>query len=268
MESPSSNSSVNIDELATMFLTPKRVAARDDENAMLATGTPSEVMHADHPIHLWSWGTGPRVLLCHGWDSRGSHLGAFLQPLLAANLAVTLYDAPAHGDSPGHRSNVVDLGRALLTVADAVGPIAGLISHSAGSPASLWAFGKGLDVQASVHIAGPASLNNILRGYAYALGLPRDAMPAFKQRVESAIGCPVADLDAEALSHHLNHPALFIHDQDDREIPVSESQRLHQASPGSLLEVTAGLGHRRVVGDPGVVARAVQFLSERIVRAA
>ncbi|WP_408528934.1 alpha/beta hydrolase [Paraburkholderia fungorum] len=80
-----------------------------------------------------SGGEGKPVLLCHGRESRASHLGAFIQPLIAAGFSVIAYDAPAHGDSPGGTASVVSFGRALISVANEIGPPEGLVSHSLGS---------------------------------------------------------------------------------------------------------------------------------------
>jgi hypothetical protein len=38
----------------------------------------------DHARRLpvYSWGSGPTILLAHGWSGRGSQLGAFVEPLV------------------------------------------------------------------------------------------------------------------------------------------------------------------------------------------
>jgi len=39
-------------------------------------------------IKAWKWGSGPSVLLVHGWNGRGMQLGRFVDPLLAAGYQV------------------------------------------------------------------------------------------------------------------------------------------------------------------------------------
>ncbi len=98
--------------LATAFLTPRRVAAQPEELALLARARhetlPASAAGPDAPaLPCWVWEPGPHaaaaVLLVHGWDSRGSHLGAWVPPLLRAGVRVLAFDAPAHGDAPGRQ---------------------------------------------------------------------------------------------------------------------------------------------------------------------
>jgi pimeloyl-ACP methyl ester carboxylesterase len=56
-------------------------------------------------------------------------------------------------------------------------------------------------------------------------------------------------------------PLLVFHDRDDRDVAWTDGEAIAAAWPGAELVSTAGLGHRRIVHDPGVVARAVAFLA-------
>jgi pimeloyl-ACP methyl ester carboxylesterase len=67
----------------------------------------------------------------------------------------------------------------------------------------------------------------------------------------------------QRLAHALNVPALILHDADDHDVPWQEGATLAAAWPGATFEKTSGLGHRRILRDPTVVARAVEFLSTR-----
>nr|MBA3542137.1 hypothetical protein [Deltaproteobacteria bacterium] len=95
-----------------LFTSPRRHPRPDREKAILATARPFTVDVAlrsprwrGHHIDVaaWRWGHGPTVLLVHGWEGRGSQLGSFVEPLVAAGLSVVAFDAPAHGDSAGNR---------------------------------------------------------------------------------------------------------------------------------------------------------------------
>jgi len=52
-----------------------------------------------------------------------------------------------------------------------------------------------------------------------------------------------------------------VHCVDDDEILHSQAERTHAAWPGSELLSTEGLGHRRILRDPGVIASVIGFLS-------
>lgn len=66
----------------------------------------------------------------------------------------------------------------------------------------------------------------------------------------------------EQICHGLTHPRRLALTPEDREMPYAESVALAQAWPGSMLEPVAGLGHRRMLRDPSLVARAVRFLTD------
>src|SRR5690349_14148219 len=68
-----------------MYFTPRRAPLSNSERRVLGDGRPFEV--AFHPpgrteypggaLKAWRWGEGERkVLLAHGWESRGSRLAA------------------------------------------------------------------------------------------------------------------------------------------------------------------------------------------------
>jgi hypothetical protein len=56
-------------------------------------------------------------------------------------------------------------------------------------------------------------------------------------------------------------PTLLMHDRDDRSTPAGQSSAIADGWPGSQLHLTVGLGHNRLLRDPDVVARAVDFVT-------
>jgi len=246
------------------FSAPERVPLTSDERAALAGHADAPLRHEGVKLARWTLGSGPRVVLVHGWNSRGAHLLGFARPLLEAGFSVTLFDLPAHGDSTGHAASVVHAGRALRAVVADIGePVHGVIGHSMGSAAALLAFAHGWQVKRSVHLAGPSSLTPMVKGLAAAHGLgPADAA-AFAGWVERFIGTRITYVDLERLQHGLRHQGLIVHDPEDRTVPFAASEALHDAWPGSRLEPAQGLGHRRLLLDAGVIARSVTFLTDR-----
>ncbi len=247
------------------FSRPKRIAASPAERVWLEQARHSTHLHADQEIQLWTLGTGPRVLLVHGWDSRGSHLAAFIEPLLRAGFAVTLFDLPAHGDSSGDHSSVVHASQALLSLTRELGDVQAVIAHSIGSAAALIAFQQGLQVKASVHLCGPSSLSAMVGLQARGFGLNPAQSEAFQRWVEDFIGQPTQSVDLPSLLDGLRHRALIMHDPEDKVVPAAASQDLHAAWPGSELVTLQGLGHRRVLTDTQVITRAVTHVSQQLV---
>jgi len=57
-----------------------------------------------------------------------------------------------------------------------------------------------------------------------------------------------------------------VHDQQDHDVPWQEGETLAHAWPNAISIQTQGLGHRRILRDPAVVARSVAFMAESSVQ--
>ena len=103
------------------FSTPERIPLTAEERAALAGHAQTPLRHEGVKLARWTLGQGPRVVLVHGWNSRGAHLLGLARALVEAGFSATLFDLPGHGDSTGHAASVVHAGRALRTLIAAIG---------------------------------------------------------------------------------------------------------------------------------------------------
>lgn len=241
------------------FAVPDRVPATAQEADFLATATPFRLKVEAQDIVYWTVGNGPRVLLVHGWCSRGSHLMGFVQPLLAAGFCVVLFDAPAHGDSEGVVSSMIHAGRSALALAQALGDFHALISHS-GFDGRAVGIGQRPVGGKSVHISGPSSMKQVVIGIAHAHGLDREQAQAFHRWAQAFTRVSLDSADLPALSTGLRHQGLIVHDAGDRVVNLAQSQALQSAWSNSTLVITEGLGHRRILSDPQAITTIVGFL--------
>lgn len=245
---------------------PCRAALTEAETQLLQSGTLQSLQADGNTLVGWSWGdAGPRVLLVHGWDSRASHFGQFVLPLCRAGFQVWAFDGPGHGDSSGSLSSVVHHGKAILAIAEAFGPFDGLIAHSVGSPAALYAFHNGMRVRSSVHIAGPASLVRVIQRIAQATDMDATGTEQLLRLTEAHIGQPVSSMELDALADGFLHPALMLHDPADLVVPYAESCALAEAWHGAKLVDIAGAGHSRIMGHPEAIAASVEHLASTIL---
>lgn len=251
----------DLEQACRAFAVPDRVSASWSEVSSLGKGWLASLDVDGERLAFWMYGSGPVVVLMHGWSSRGSHLMGFVQPLVAAGFSVAMFDAPGHGHSGGERSSVIHAGRTALRLAEHLGDVYGIIAHSAGSTAALWALCNGLSVQRSVHVCGPSSMTPVVIGIARAHCLDDRQTAAFCAWAEAFMGVALASVDLPALAVGLSHPGLIIHDGDDRVVPVAQSRALHEAWARSTLIETRGLSHRRILSDADVIARAVGFMT-------
>jgi pimeloyl-ACP methyl ester carboxylesterase len=221
------------------------------------------------------WGN-PTAYLVHGWGGWWQQLGAHVEPLVARGLCVVAFDAPSHGDSGpgahGARSTTFpEMGEALAAVVAQFGRPTLVVAHSAGGLAAVHALGLGVRPDSLVLVAPPDGVEAMLPVFAAALGVGPRSQEVMVRRAERRVGTPVAELDllAMAAGHGFLPHLLVVHDRHDREAPLAGGVRVTDAWHDARLLVTEGLGHRRVLWDPEVVARVTSFAAaaaERVRR--
>jgi pimeloyl-ACP methyl ester carboxylesterase len=153
------------------------------------------------------------------------------------------------------------MGAAVLDAARKLGPFHGVVAPSAGAAATTLALKDGALIERMVYVAPPADLGEFLGRVAAALDLPVEVLPIARRRIAKRFGFQWEAIAHFHLARSMRAPLLLIHDSDDREIDLDNGVRLASLWRGSRLEVTSGLGHRRILREERVVARAVEFLA-------
>jgi pimeloyl-ACP methyl ester carboxylesterase len=250
-----------------VFLTPGRRTPSAAERAALATGYRFSVPFAATRLAAWSWGDGPTVFLVHGWGGSAARMTSFVGPLLAAGYSVVAFDGPGHGASDGSTSSVVEMALALRAVtewtaaADAVRGHPAAIGHSIGGAAIALAASQGVPFRRMAFIGTPADLESPSRSFATGLGLPPEVVSRMQARIERRFGIRWRDLAVPRLAPSAPAPLLVVHDRQDAAVPATEAERIAQSWPGSQQLTTTGLGHHRILHDPGVVRAVVEFVA-------
>lgn len=214
-----------------------------------------------HPVAAYAWGRGPSVLLIHGWSGRGAQFCDFVPGLVDAGFEVIAFDAPAHGRSPGRATTLLQIADVIAKLAQTFGPLRAMVAHSFGALCALYAATTGAATERVVAISPPASLEGLLVSFASALGLPRAAQAVLARLLEERFGHDLwSRFSAIELARRVSGAGLVIHDRADREIPWAEGAAVAEAWPGARLMLTDGLGHRRLLRDPEVIAATVDFI--------
>jgi pimeloyl-ACP methyl ester carboxylesterase len=202
----------------------------------------------------------PRVLLVHGWAGDAQQMRALGDAAAAAGFDPVLLDLPAHGASEGAQATLPQWVRALFSASAGLGPWYGVVAHSLGALAVTHAVARGLVAERLVLLAPSPPPALFLRWFAAGLGLT----DALAERMEQAIlrreGVGVEQFGPDWLGARVHVPALVVHDRDDRTAPLATGRALAMALRGAQLQVTQGLGHRRILDDASVIAAALQHL--------
>lgn len=261
---------------ARLFTMPRRHRRPEREQSILDRGSRFTVpilRRAPHwggemiDVAAWRWGEGPTVLLVHGWEGRGAQLGAFVEPLVEAGMSVVAFDAPGHGDSPGHRLFLSDMADCVGQLGEHVegswGRVHAVIAHSFGSAATMLAHQRyGFDAPRNVFLAPAAMASRAVGGFAELLALEEADKQALADRLTVESGVTFEELDVAALVGGRDAGLLIIHDEEDREVSYEQARILSSSWPSAQLVSTLGLGHRRILRDPAVVAEAVTYATQ------
>jgi pimeloyl-ACP methyl ester carboxylesterase len=242
-----------------LFCTPRRHHRPGWEKHIAIRG---ETLRVGSNLAAHAWGTGPIVVLVHGWEGRGTQLGRFVEPLVAAGFRAIAVDSPAHGDSSGSRTDLIECMEALRKVARELGPLAGVVAHSFGGAVTTLALERGLEATSVVLIGAPSSVEDVVRRFGELTGVRGEAMQAFRDGLERQTRVKMKDVEIFERVAGLHVPALIVHDRDDREVPFHDAERLVAQWPGAMLMATSGLGHRRVLRDDEVIRRTVAFVAQ------
>jgi pimeloyl-ACP methyl ester carboxylesterase len=246
-----------------LFFTPPK--ARPSARALesLASGRRGAVILDGLPVAYWVWDApGPIVYLLHGWGGTAAQLTSFVPELKARGHAVVAIDAPAHGASPGRRSSLLHFSRALRAVASVEGAPYAVIAHSLGGAAATHAMREGLPVSRAVFIGTPADVGRYFRDFLSSVGVPESRHDAVVRVLEKRFGFSWERLALPVVGPEMRTPLLVVHDEADAEISSADAALIARAWPGARRLATAGLGHRRILRDGGVIGRAVDFVSE------
>ena len=245
-----------------MWFKPGRDKLRDGEAELLAEGRQETVSFEGLRIAIQIWGSGPTVLLVHGWGDRGSRMAIIATALAKAGFRALAFDAPAHGDSQGWGTSGIQMAALTRSLADEYGPFTGAITHSFGGVAVNLACRNGLALDRLVCISPPADAPRLMTLYLGMLKL----RPAITERVQEMAREQFGDDIWERLSMYnkpaeMPLPALIVHDRTDRVALFSEGERVAASWPNARMLATDGLGHRRILRDPEVIAQVVAFIA-------
>jgi pimeloyl-ACP methyl ester carboxylesterase len=207
------------------------------------------------------------AVLVHGWTGEAAFMCAFAEYLCRRGVRSVLLDLPAHGQSAGHQTNLMDCAQAVHEVAKALGPVRFAIGHSIGGLAALVA-GEGrrplphaISFEAYVLVSVPDRFADVTRRFGDDRGLSPAALGAFERRLEQLAQRKIADFTGSNFLTKIDRPSLLLHARDDQEVPFADAERMAAIVPRAHVHALDGLGHRAILYAPPAVRAAAAFLA-------
>jgi pimeloyl-ACP methyl ester carboxylesterase len=245
----------------THFSLPRRFDRPERERALLEEGRAFEFVAGGVPHRGSRFGKGKKVLLVHGWESRGAQLGALVRPLVTDGHEVILFDAKAHGDTPGRMVDARDFADAVEAVAAREGELHAVVAHSMGGMAAAGARRLGVRAARWVVMGSPLSPEGAVAYLTRMLALSPAVVARVEQRLAERFETSWQSLVAGELFSGGDVPLLIVHDREDDDVPFTHAARIARAWGPAEVHATEGLGHRRILWDAGVVERVRGFVA-------
>lgn len=206
---------------------------------------------------------GPVALLVHGWGGHARQLLPLAESLAQHGFRPVLMELPGHGRSTGTTSSLPQFARAIDYVAARLQQeghrIGVLVGHSLGANAAAYAASRGTAAARLVLVAPPASPRAYTRYFAKVFGLTEDTRAAMQRHIEAREGVLMQHFEPAAVAPRIRVPTLVVHDRGDVINAFADGQAYAHAITGAQLVPTEGLGHRKILKDPGAIARVVLF---------
>jgi hypothetical protein len=254
---------------ARAFLTPRKARVPERERTWVKRARPETFQAGPFVLsgHRWSE-SGEKVLLVHGWEGRGSQLGGLAIALAGQGFQPITVDLPAHGTSRGAQTNLVEISQAIGAMVTHLGGVHGIVAHSFGAAGTTVALRERLSVERLVYLAPAEDFEHYPRVFSQWLGLSQPLTDRMRRTIERKLGVTMAELRGGLLAPRMLAPLLVVHDEDDVDVPWQDGKTYSEVWPDSVLRTTRGLGHRRILREPEVLASVVGFFKEPLPRAA
>ena len=245
-----------------IFFSPLNYRVPQKEKAIEKEAEKFTLQVAGKKIQCYAWGKGPVILLVHGWAGRATQFRKIISALVHENFRVIAFDGPAHGKSQGRATNIQEFEEALKKIYDKAGVPEGIIAHSFGGGAVLYAAMNGLSVKKLINIASPTIGDEIIHTYLKTIHASPGTARFFKAYIQKTTGKEFDEFTGlhfiRKITQDMN--LLLVHDENDPEVPIDHAVELMKSYPRATLLKTSGLGHTRILKEDEVIKRCVSFM--------
>jgi len=207
-------------------------------------------------------GSGKRVLLVHGWSGRGTQMAWIAQALNEKNLDVWIMDGPGHGQSERGPSSLFDFMHAIHEAHRVLGTFHYGIGHSLGGLALLGAGVRGIAWEKLVMIGTPNRISDVIHRFCNTLRVNEKVEQRMVQFLEQKYRDAVDSWAAERLLSEADFPGMIVHDEQDFDVPLTDTEQMIAHWPSGQIYRTAGLGHRRILLDQKVIKKVVSYVAD------
>jgi pimeloyl-ACP methyl ester carboxylesterase len=242
---------------------PPRPKLRDSHLAQRKKAIHRTIKSGANELNIYEWGSGPPVLLVHGWGSHATQMSHVIKPLVMAGFRVISFDAPAHGLSSRKTTDLVEFASSIALVAASIGKLHAIVAHSFGAAMSLFAARDwGINTERMVLISTFDHFNWFLGRFGEHIGLTSAVLERVRKIQVARYGGRLnwSQMSVADMARTSGLSLLVVHDEDDKEIPIEHGLNVAKASRTSCFHKTRRLGHQLIVRNPAVITNIVNFI--------
>ncbi len=250
--------------LARLFTTPikHKVPKRELEMDAHSLKETLLIPTISKKIVVYQYGkSDKKILLVHGWSGRGTQLVKFADAFVNKGYTTISFDAPAHGKSPGNSTIMTEFIASIIEIDKKFGPFEAAVGHSLGGMALLNAIKKGLKINRLTIVGSGDKVKDILDDFVSKLELKSEFSLHLKKHFEKKYNEPMENYSGHSAAKTIDIPVLVIHDENDYEVPVEASNNINNNLKNGELLITQHLGHRKILGNPFVIEKTVEFIT-------
>jgi len=246
------------------FFSPSRYEVKPTDREIIEWGNNYRIPFDGGELAVTTWGSsGPAVLLMHGWGGARAQMTGFVDPLLFAGYRVVAYDQPAHGESGGKMTNLLEIAPTMDLIAKQEGSFHAIIAHSFGTLITSYAL-VNRNFPPPVRLLYFGSFNRLMDSlprFQVLAQLPDEIIEGLRAMIYENFGQDLLDsITNEILTPQINIPALMFHDTADNVTPVEDSRAIARTWKNAQLIETEGLGHRSALQSKSIQEQVVRFL--------
>lgn len=264
VESSTSKAQAIVKKVYQAFFSPSRYEEKSTDREVIEWGNNYRIPFEGGELAVTTWGeTGPAVLLMHGWGGARAQMTGFVDPLLFAGYRVVAFDQPAHGESDGRMTNVLEIAPTMELIAQHEGRFDAIIAHSFGTIITSYALtARNFPPPFKLVYFGAFNrLMDSLPRFQAQAQLPNEVINGLKDLVYENFGADVLDaIVNDSLVKKINIPALMFHDKGDNVTPVEDSRAIAKNWKSATYIETEGLGHRGALQSKEIHEQVVKFL--------